>query len=192
MGKTICEIPISFHGGSRLTFSLWITEKPDVKEMLFPDIGEQAERRQMRGISHVPWLVSGDTFPNQRKSKTHAVRSGLGALGRGWENNSGRSGRGIGEEGPTAKVLEMHTGALSLGLNVQLYLCCWNPVRWGDEQLLGSAPSGPFPQPREVRVKKLFWPEECLSHIPKWERVFTQAGLLTTTSHLLSSEDTVM
>lgn len=51
------------------------------------------------GISQVPRLVSGDTFPNQRKSETQAERSRLQALGRGWGNNGGRA-RGHQRGGP--------------------------------------------------------------------------------------------
>lgn len=96
----------------------------DVKEMLFPDTGQQAERRQMGESPRCPDLClepHSQTSVRAKPKQSTAGSRPWGGVGRiivgGHE--------GVREKGPAGKVLEMHTGNLvSLGLSIQLYLCC--------------------------------------------------------------------
>lgn len=95
-----------------------------MKEMLFPDIGEQVERRQMGESPRCPDLcleTHSQTSARVKPKQSAAGSRPWGGVGRiivaGHE--------GIREEDPTGKVLETYTGNLvSLGLSIQLYLCC--------------------------------------------------------------------
>ena len=95
-----------------------------MKEMLFPDIGEQVERRQMGESPRCPDLCL-ETH-SQTSARAKPKQSAAGS--RPWGGVGGLivgGHEGIREEGPAGKVLETHAGSpLSLGLSIRLYLCC--------------------------------------------------------------------